>query len=41
MVIVTMPHEARNGPQSAMVDSADRYPGTIAIDTNGAVAPAG
>src|ERR1700722_14724015 len=40
-VIVTMPHEARDGAQSAIDDSAAVKGGTIARDANGAVAPTG
>ena len=40
-VIVTMPHDARNGAQSAMDDSAAVKPGTTAIEVNGGVAPTG
>src|ERR1019366_4878916 len=40
-VITTIPHDARNGPQSAMDDSAAVKPGTTAMAVNGAVAPTG
>ena len=40
-VRTTKPHEARNGPQSAMDDSAAVNPGTIERAAYGGVAPTG